>query len=76
MNAHAFVVKSDPILDLAEGKSVDIRWVSRAGLNDISSGEVFDNIKEVYNFIFDEAVKDWESVETDSFLLDFPDEYK
>ena len=73
---YAFVTKSEPSLDITDGESLDMRWVSQAELNSIASGEIFDNTKEVYNFIFDEAIKGWESVETDSFLLDFPIEYK
>lgn len=37
---------------------------------------IFDSTKEVYNFIFDEALKEWDSVATDTYLLDFPEEYK
>lgn len=73
---YAFTAKSEPVLDIAEGESMDIRWLSQEELNSIATAEIFDSTKEVYNFIFDEAINEWEAVETDSFLLDFPDEYK
>lgn len=73
---YAFITTSEPGLAIAAGESVDIRWISQADLNNVDPSEIFDNTKEIYNFIFDEAIKEWESVETGGFLLSFPDEYK
>lgn len=73
---YAFTTDSEPALDIAEGESLDIRWLSQSELNNLASSEIFENTKEIYNFIFDEANKEWEPVETSGFLLDFPDEYR
>ena len=70
---YSFITTSEPGLAIAAGESVDIRWISQADLNNVASSEIFDNTKEVYDFIFDEAIKEWESVEMDGFLLGYPD---
>ena len=73
---YAFVAKTKPELELGVGESLDLRWMSQSELNDLEAAEVFDNTKEVYNFILNEALTDWSSVKTDDFLLEFPEEYR
>ena len=73
---YGFVASSNPLLQLAEGESADIRWLTRAEMNTLDASLIFDNTKEVYNFIFDEALQGWDAIDTDKFLLGFPEEYK
>jgi len=73
---YGFIAKADPSVKLAEGESLDVRWLTQSELNKLDSSLIFDNTKEVYNFIFDEALSNWDLVSTDTFLLEFPEAYK
>ena len=73
---YAFVTTLDPTLELSEDESADIRWVTQLELNALESEVVFTNTKEIYNFIFDEALPTWDVIQTSEFILDFPEEYK
>ena len=72
---YAFVAKDDPEMGTDEGESLDLRWVTKGELDELSNDLIFDNIREVYRFIFDEALNTWEQVPTNAFLLEFPTEY-
>jgi 8-oxo-dGTP diphosphatase len=74
--SYAFIATSDPAMQISDNESADLRWLDSAELEALPSDIIFDNTREVYRFIFDEALKHWERVSTDSFLLDFPDEYR
>ena len=73
---YAFTTKSDPTESIAEGESMDIRWITKAELNALEPSAIFDSTKEVYNFILDEALNNWDSVPTDSFPIKYPQEYR
>ena len=72
---YAFVAESDPTLSIEDGESFDLRWLSSKELNELSKDMIFDNTKEVYNFIFNEALEVWDRVATSEFLLDYPAEF-
>lgn len=73
---YAFTATSEPTRNVAEGESVDLRWLSQAEIQALSHAEMYENTKEVYNFIFDEALRKWDPVQTKEYLLDFPNEYR
>lgn len=72
---YAFIAKGEPIGTIEDGESIDIRWLSTEEIKALSSGDIFQNTREVYDFILSEALKNWERVDTTEFLLHFPSEY-
>lgn len=72
---YAFIAKSDPDGIISEGESIDLRWLTHEEMNELDSSVIFTNTKEVYDFIFDEALQNWERVSTNDFLLNFPKNY-
>lgn len=73
---YVFVADSDPAGEADEGESLDLRWINRTELDQLSGEEIFDNTREAYQFVFDEALSNWEKVPTNHFLLTFPKEYR
>lgn len=73
---YAFVAYTGPALKIAEGESLDVRWVSQEELNNLDSTEIYENTKVAYNFMFDEALENWDTVSSDAYLLKFPEEYR
>lgn len=73
---YAFVAQGEPNLAVDSEESLDIRWLTRSELNELSTREVFDNTKEIYNFVLDEALGHWDALSTGSFTLEFPEEYR
>lgn len=73
---YAFTATSNPAHTVGEGESSDLRWLTQDELNALTPSEVYDGTKEIYNFIFNEALAHWDAVSTDAFLLTFPEEYK
>lgn len=72
---YAFIASSDPAMVAEEGESLDFKWLSSDELSKLPSVSIFDNTREVYQFVLDEALKTWDRVATKEFLLDFPIEY-
>lgn len=72
---YAFVTESDPAMNAEKGESLDLRWLSSDELIELSNVSIFDNTREVYHFVIDEALRTWERVPTKEFLLSFPKEY-
>jgi len=70
---YAFVTTSAPTAMIGDGESTDLRWLTKKELNELDASEIFDSTKEVYNFIFDEVVPNWESVSTRDFTLEYPE---
>ncbi len=73
---YGFVTTELPAHTIDEGEATDIRWVDEAEMDLLSAAEIYDNTKEVYKFLFEVALKEWELVPTETFLLDFPEEFK
>ncbi len=59
---YAFVASADPTTPINEGESEDLRWLTQAELNQLDDSLAYPSTKEVYNFIFDEALKHWEQI--------------
>ena len=66
---YAFVTDSYPKNDVDPGESNDLRWLTNDELNDLDESQIFDGVKEIYNFIFDEVLNNWQKVSTDEFRL-------
>ena len=73
---YGFITDSDPVVAIEEGESLDLRWISSDELNELSSKLIMDNTREVYRFIFDEALPNWDKVPTSKYLLTFPEHYR
>jgi len=67
--AYAFVTSSAPKAAVQAGESSDLRWLSRAELNALESPDIFSNTKEIYNFVLDACLPDWEQVSTATYEL-------
>jgi len=72
---YGFTTTEEPNLSAAENESADLRWVTRNELDTLGPELIFDNTREVYTFLFDEALAAWEQVNVNNFLLDFPKDY-
>jgi len=66
---YGFVTSESPRLTIDEGESADLRWVTRDALKNLGPKDIFDNAREVYEFLFDEALTGWERVETADFSI-------
>lgn len=66
---YAFVASGPPARGVAEGESKEFRLFTQSELNDLSNDQIFPNVKEISNFIFDDCLNEWELVDTDQFAL-------
>jgi len=66
---YAFRVTASPTQSASEGESLDLRWVTQDEMNALSEDLIYLGTKDIYNFMFDEVVKNWEEVPTNSFGL-------
>ena len=66
---YAFVANALPDVSVAEGESTDLRWLTKEELGHIDSSLIFDNTKDVYNFILDSALTNWDAVPAVEFSL-------
>jgi ADP-ribose pyrophosphatase YjhB (NUDIX family) len=64
---YAFTANADPALNVADGESKDISWLSQVELHELDHTEVFENTKQIYDFIFDEAIREWDAVKTNVY---------
>lgn len=62
---YALVVDSEPRHSVAEGESTDLRWLSKSEINNLQQETILDVNKEICNFIFDEALTQWEVVDVE-----------
>lgn len=67
--AYAFVADTAPAHKVGKGESQDLRWLSRNELDAVKPNDLFENNREVYRFIFETAIKNWEAVDTSDFVL-------
>lgn len=66
---YAFVANGLPRTPVASGESTDLRWLNRQELNLLDASLMFDNTKDVYNFILDSALTNWDTVPATEFSL-------
>lgn len=65
--SYAFVTSSDPTLELDEGESADIRWVSRDELVALDAAAIFQNVREVGLHVLENVYTTWDRVDTGTF---------
>ena len=66
---YGFVTTEDPSVQINEGESSDLRWVTQKELSTLSSELIYEGTREIYTFMFDEALAKWDKVDTNDFLL-------
>jgi 8-oxo-dGTP pyrophosphatase MutT (NUDIX family) len=66
---YAFVANSEPNHDIKEGESTDQRWLTIDEIMALPDDIIFENVKEVYAFMINEALTQWERVDTDDYSL-------
>jgi len=64
---YAFVANSEPNLDIKEGESTDQRWLTIDEIMALSNDNIVNNVKEVYEFIFNEGLTNWDHVDTSDY---------
>lgn len=65
---YSFVTYGPPKFSVANGESLDLRWLDQEELDNLDDNELFSGIKEVYNFILDTCIKSWERTETTKYF--------
>lgn len=65
--AYAFVTRSEngELADISE--SADIRWLTRTELDALDPSVIYQNTKQVYQFILDTCLEEWEAVSTATY---------
>lgn len=64
---YAFVTREKPRHKVAEGESNEIIEIKQNDLSNYDDSKMSENIKEIYKFILEEALYDWDAVETSYF---------
>ena len=66
---YGFTAKSAPTTFIRDGESPDLRWVTQAEMNALDSSLIFMSVVDVYNFMFDQVLREWEEVPVSEFAL-------
>lgn len=72
--AFGLVADSDPSQPIAEGESSDLRWLTREQIIALSPDDAYENTRQVYLFIIDTALRDWDQVAATTFSVSAPTE--
>ena len=64
---YAFIADGAPVGQPDEGESADMRWVSLEELKSLNKDEIFDNVREVSEFVLSSILGEWEAVELAAF---------
>jgi len=67
--AFAFTATADPQGHIADGESLDLRWLTLEELDALQESEMYLHTKIAYRFVFEECLAHWEQVPTSSFEL-------
>ena len=62
--AYALVAESPPSGLIDETESQDLRWLTLNEMNTLSSELVYQNTKEIYTFIIEECLTNWDRLDT------------
>ncbi len=65
--AYAFITNQKPANKPEDGESTNLRWVSLKDLRDIDSSEIYENVREIGEFIIAEILNEWQEVEISEF---------
>ncbi len=60
----AFIAHGEPTLAPEEGESNDIRWLSSEQLMKLDETEVFENVREIGQYVLSRVYSEWERVDT------------
>jgi len=66
---YGFTAKGTPTTPVREGESSDLRWVTQAEMEALDSSLIFTSVVDVYNFMFDQVLSEWEEVPVSDFAL-------
>lgn len=72
---YGFVTEANPELTIQEGESTDLRWLTLQEIQALPQEAIFENTKEVYTFLINEVLPRWDAVETERYMLQYPDEF-
>lgn len=67
--AYAFTVRSDPAKVADEGESTDFRWLTKHELDNLMVADIFPNTREIYDFIFEKCLTEWDEVHPDQYEI-------
>ena len=70
--AYALVAHGEPTLEIDEGETQQLEWLSLAELSDLTDKDIYRNTKEIYMFILSELLHNWVEVPTSVFSIDNP----
>jgi 8-oxo-dGTP diphosphatase len=65
--AYAFVTTQDPTGKPSEGESTDLRWLTADDLEQLSSTEIFEDVREIGRFVLVTCLEKWEKVALGSY---------
>ncbi|MDB5166959.1 MAG: putative pyrophosphohydrolase including oxidative damage repair enzyme [Candidatus Saccharibacteria bacterium] len=65
--SYLFIAHGEPDMPVGEGESTDLRWMTKAQLDEINEPEIIQFTKEVYNFAFNVCLDNWERVNPKDF---------
>ena len=65
--AYAFVTAQDPKGSPSDGESTDLRWLTVHELDQLSSDEIFEDVREIGRFVLMTCLEYWEKVALDSY---------
>lgn len=60
--AFAFLAHGAPSRAPEEGESKDLRWMSSQQLDRLDTSEIFDNVREIGQYVLKQVYSDWERV--------------
>ncbi len=67
---YLFTVDTDPLHELGEGESIDVRWLSRDDVAALVDGEIFPNVRTTHLAAFDQFLDAWEPLPATSYRTD------
>lgn len=65
--AYAFLAQGAPRGLPADGESSDLRWLSANELEELGENEIFEDVREIGQFVLLTCLRDWEKVPVDEY---------
>jgi 8-oxo-dGTP pyrophosphatase MutT (NUDIX family) len=60
--SYAFIAHNAPEGSPEEGESKDVRWLSGEALSQLSNTEIFENVREIGQYVLQHVYQEWEPV--------------
>ena len=67
--AYAFLADDFPTNNIDESESQDLRWLTLDQIKSLDSDVIYPNTKEIYTFIIDNCLKDWDKINVNNYKL-------